>query len=309
MTFVIHFYRRAIAKISSIIRTYYNQVVFKLYHKNPSSSLFEVALYLGQLTKFVANHKRLPLRPHTLFNDFLFQLASGPELGSALRTFVTDKELGKSYIEQVLGAGATSPTLCVLRTREQVDTYRPHAFPIVIKPTHSFGRVCVVSSRGDYEKAKPQIKNWLGHDYFLESMERNYAKLERKIIVEQYIDEAFAMEGSVHCFCGEPKVITLIDRKTKERQSFDTNKTPLGVSLQYPLKEFEPKGWEFLTDLLKNSRRLSKEFSYIRIDFYTDGERVLFGELTNLPAGGMGKFFPADGEKTFSRVFFSSSQK
>jgi len=36
---------------------------------------------------------------------------------------------------------------------------------------------------------------------------------------------------------------------------------------------------------------------------------VLFGELTNLAAGGMGRFFPADGEKKFSEVFFTSWQK
>ncbi len=77
----------------------------------------------------------------------------------------------------------------------------------------------------------------------------------------------------------------------------------------YPLKEFEPKDWGFLNSLLKSSRILSGEFSYIRVDFYTDGERVLFGELTNLPAGGNGKFFPAGGEKKFSEVFFSSWQK
>jgi hypothetical protein len=79
--------------------------------------------------------------------------------------------------------------------------------------------------------------------------------------------------------------------------------------LQYPLKEFEPKDWSFLDSLLKCSRILSGEFRYIRIDFYTDGERILFGELTNLPAGGMGKFFPVGGEKKFSEVFFSSWQK
>jgi hypothetical protein len=179
----------------------------------------------------------------------------------------------------------------------------------VVKPTHSFGRIVLVFSESDYHKEKTRIKDWLHQDYFLESLERNYAQLEKKVIVEQYIDDTFAIEGSVHCLEGEPKIISLIDRKTKERQSFDTNKTPLGVSLQYPLKAFEPKDWSFLHSLSKSARILSAEFSYIRIDFYTDGERVLFGELTNLPAGGMGKFFPADGEKTFSKVFFNSSQK
>jgi len=270
--------------------------------------MFETVLHVGHLFKFFANHKRLPIRPNTLFNDFLFQL-SRSELGSPLRTLITDKEFGKIYIEKKLGAGTTPVTLCVLRTPEKVDTYLPATYPIVVKPTHSFGRIVLVFSESDYQKAKAQIKDWFNQDYFLESLERNYAKLEKKIIVEQYIDDTFAIEGSVHCLGGEPKIISLIDRKTKERQSFDINKSPLGVSLQYPLKEFEPRDWGFLSSLLKSSRILSAEFSYIRIDFYTDGERILFGELTNLPAGGGGKFFPARGEKKFSEVFFNSWQK
>ena len=309
MPFLIHFYRRSTGKIISIVRECFNRVAFKLYHMRAPSVMLETVMYLGNLFKFLATHKRLPIRPNTLFNDFLFQLSSSSELGSPLRTFITDKEFGKMYVEKKLGAGTTPATLCVLRTPEKVDTYLPSTYPIVVKPTHSFGRIVLVLSESDYHKAKTKIKDWLNQDYFLESLERNYAKLEKKIIVEQYIDDTFTIEGSVHCLSGEPKIITLIDRKTKERQSFDTNKTPLGVSLQYPLKEFEPKDWGFLDSLLKSSRILSGEFTYIRIDFYTDGERVLFGELTNLPAGGMGKFFPAGGEKKFSEVFFNSGQK
>lgn len=266
-------------------------------------------LYLANLFKFLEEHKRLPIRPDTLFNDFLFQLKVGSELGSPLRTFITDKEFGKIYVEKKLGAGTTPATLCVLRAPAEVETYLPAIYPVVIKPTHSSRRIVLVFSESDYHKAKTQIKDWLNEDYFLEDLERNYAKLEKKIIVEKYIDDTFAIEGSVHCMSGEPKIISLIDRKTKERQSFDANKSPLGVSLSYPLKEFEPKAWGFLNGLLKSSRILSGEFSYIRVDFYTDGERVLFGELTNLPAGANGKFFPADGERKFSEVFFNSGQK
>ena len=309
MSLMIHFYRRLTGKIASIVHECFKQLAIKLYHMRAPSLMFEPVLYLRHLFQFLAVYRRLPIRPNTLFNDFLFQLKASSELGSPLRTLITDKELAKLYVEKKLGAGTTSATLCVLRTPEEVETYLPTTYPVVIKPTHSCGRIVFVFSESDYRKAKTQIKDWLTQDYFLRDLERNYAKLERKIIVENYIDDTFAMEGSVHCLSGEPKIISLIDRKTKERQSFDTNKCALGVSLVYPLKEFEPKTWGFLNSLLKGSRILSGEFSYVRVDFYTDGERVLFGELTNLPAGGAGQFFPAGGEKKFSEVFFSPWQK
>src|SRR5262249_14290885 len=161
----------------------FHRVAFKLYHVRAPSLMFETVLYAGHLVKFLAIHKRLPIRPNTLFNDFLFQLSSSPELASPLRTFITDKEFVKLFIEKRLGAGTTPATLCVLRTPENVDAYLPATYPIVVKPTHSFGRIVLVFSESDYHKAKPRIKDWLHQDYFLESLERNYANLEKKIIV------------------------------------------------------------------------------------------------------------------------------
>jgi len=266
--------------------------------------MLNIVLYPTYLFQFIAAHHRLPIRPARLFNDFLFQVKSGAELEGSLRRRVTDKEYGKLYTEERLGPGTTTPTTHVVRTADEVERYRPPAFPCVIKPTNSSGRVIIARSEDEYIAALSKIKNWFHEDYFLSDLEKNYATLERKIIFEEYIDDSFSLEGSVHCLRGEPKLVSLIDRYTKARQTFGIDGTPLGVSLFYPLQEFEPASWEFLPSLLSQSRILSAEFTYIRVDFFTDTKRVLFGELTNLPAGGIGRFYPADGEKIFSEVFF-----
>lgn len=217
---------------------------------------------------------------------------------------MTDKEYCKVYTEERLGPGTTTPTIRVLHTTDEVERYRPPAFPCVIKPTNSSERMVIARSEDEYIAALPMMKNWFHEDYFWADLEKNYVALERKVIVEEYIDDSFSLEGSVHCLRGEPKIISLINRNTKARQSFDIAGTPLGVSLYYPLQEFEPASWDFLPDLLCQARILSAEFRYIRVDFYTDTKRVLFGELTNLPAGGIGRFYPPEGEKIFSEVFF-----
>src|SRR5262249_19188099 len=116
MRFLIHFYRRSTGKIISIVRECFHRVAFKLYHVRAPSLMFETVLYAEHFIKFLVIQKRLPIRPNTLFNDFLFQLSSSPELASPLRTFITDKEFGKLFIEKRLGAGTTPATLCVLRT-------------------------------------------------------------------------------------------------------------------------------------------------------------------------------------------------
>lgn len=293
-----------LVKCAARLYVRFRRVSLALYRRNIPPSILNLVLYPTYLFQFVTVHHRLPIRPDRLFNDFLFQVKSGAELESSLRRRVSDKEYCKQYIEEKLGAGTITPTICVLRTPDEVQRYRPPVFPCVIKPTNSSGKVVIAHSEKEYVEALPRIKRWLDEDYFLSDLEKNYVTLERKVIVEDYIDDSFSLEGSVHCLRGEPKLLSLIDRYTKARQSFDIDGTPLGVSLYYPLQEFQPVSWEFLQSLLSQSRILSAEFSYIRVDFFTDTKRVLFGELTNLPAGGIGRFYPADGEKIFSEVFF-----
>ncbi|MDF0675677.1 MAG: ATP-grasp fold amidoligase family protein [Nitrospira sp.] len=298
-----------LVKVAARLYGRLRRVSLALYRRHVSSSILNVVLYPTYLFQFVVVHHRLPMKPDRLFNDFLFQVKSGAELESPLRRRVSDKEYCKLYTEERIGAGTTTPTICVLRTADEVERYRPPAFPCVIKPTNSSGRVIIARSKTEYIEALPRIKNWFHEDYFVSDLEKNYATLERKVIIEEYIDDSFSLEGSVHCLRGEPKLVSLIDRYTKARQTFDIAGTPLGVSLYYPLKEFEPASWDFLPGLLSQSRILSAEFTYIRVDFFTDTKRVLFGELTNLPAGGIGRFYPADGEKIFSEVFFRPARR
>jgi hypothetical protein len=291
-------------KLYILLYKRFRRLSLALYRRHLPLPLLNVVLYPTYLFQFVAAHHRLPIRPSRLFNDFLFQVKSGCELESSLRRRVTDKEYCKRYIEEKLGVGTTPPTTCVLWTVDEVERYKPPVFPCVVKPTNSSGRVVTARSEAEYIAALPKIKNWLCEDYFVSDLEKNYVALERKVIVEEYIDDSFSLEGSVHCLKGMPKLVTLSDRYTKARQTFDLDRRPLGVSLHYPLQKFEPASWEFLPGLLRQSRILAADFAYIRVDFFTDTKRVLFGELTNLPAGGIGRFYPPDGEKIFSEVFF-----
>jgi TupA-like ATPgrasp len=254
----------------------------------------------------VERFRRLPNRPDQRFIDFLYRQKVAGDIAAPLRRQVTDKLLGKAYIETRLGPGHTVQTLAVLDTAAAIADYRPGPDPVAVKPTHSSGRKLRITSEAEWIAATPEITGWLEHDYFRISLEPNYHGLARRVIVEPWLDEVFTLEGSVHCRAGVPKVVSLIERYSKARQSYTTDRRPLGVSLGFPTTDFQIADWEFWDPLLADAARLAAEFSYIRVDFYTDGQRILFGELTNLPAGGLGTFHPEDGEKIFSEVFFSS---
>ena len=96
MPFLIQFYRRSTGKIASIVHKCFKRVAFKLYHMRAHSLMFETVLYLRHLFKFLATHKRLPIRPNTLFNDFLFQLYPALNLGALYEHSLPIKNSEKS---------------------------------------------------------------------------------------------------------------------------------------------------------------------------------------------------------------------
>lgn len=248
---------------------------------------------------------RAPGPPDRLFNDFLHAMKVGPELERPLRRTISDKVLAKQYIDSILGPGFTVPTLAVLDSAEAIAAWRPSVWPVAVKPAHSSGRFLRIGSDAEWLAAMDEMVGWLAHDYFRVSLERNYAGLARRVIVEPWLDEDLRLEGSVHCRGGVPKIVSIIERYTKDRQSYATDRRPLGVSLAFPTTAFDLSDWSFFDPLLQAAELLSRDLSYIRVDFYTDGKRLVFGELTNLPAGALGRFFPEDGEEVFSRVFFA----
>lgn len=291
--------------LSAALRSTLRRLAYRLWQLPPLRGL---ALQLIRAhTRLEAAHwlGRWPDRPEELFNDYLLRLKVSTELDTPLRRRITDKALSKEVIAERLGPGRAVPTLAVLDRPQAVADYRPPVYPVAVKPTHSTARLLRIGSEAEWIAAEPTLVGWLHHDYFRQSLERNYAGLAHRVIVEPWLDEALALEGSVHCRDGVPKVVSIVQRYTKARQSYLPDRSPLGVSLVFPLVEFQLESWEFFDPLMADAARLAQGFSYLRVDFYTDCHRIVFGELTTITAAGVTTFHPADGEEIFSRVFFA----
>lgn len=272
-----------------------------------SSPLFWWAMRWFHTNDFLVTHKRLPRNSRHDFNDFLFARKTGTTLREPLRKQVTDKEHGKAYIEARLGPGRTIGTVTVLRTAAEIERFTPDAFPVVVKPTHSSGKWIVATDSAAYRAAVPAMKRWLQHCYFRSTLELNYRGLERKVIVEHYLAPEFIYEGSIHFRDGQPRVISIIDRfsSDKRRASLDEHWQPLHVALGQPYRPMDPPALPYRDRLLQEAATLANPFDYIRIDFYGSATEFVFGELTNLPAGGLGRFDPPEGAARFNEAFFS----
>jgi hypothetical protein len=260
-----------------------------------------VQCWLDMLHSF----RRAPNRPDVLFNDYLYALKVGPRLETPLMRRLTDKAEVKTYIEERLGPGRTIPTLAVLGSAQAISDYVPPVFPVAVKPTAASGRLLRIGSVEEWAAARAQITSWLGIDYFALHLERHYAGLVQQVIVEPWLEAAFCLEGTVHCRNGVPKAVTVIDRISRARQIYTPEGRPLGVSFIYPLTDFDLDDWGFFQPLLRDCALLSAGLDYIRVDCYSDGKRLIYGELTCLPGGATGRFHPENGEEVFSAVFFA----
>ena len=253
---------------------------------------------------FLQRHRRLP-KNQLLWNDVWFRIKTSGEIENPLRVFVSDKEHVKDYVRQTIGDQYNVPTIAVLRSPGEVDSFE---FPArcAIKPTHASTVVCLRANGEPIDRER--IKSWFSLNYYYTGRERNYRSLERKVIVEPLIFDTTNVEDyKIFCWHGVPKFVMVdIDRRTNHmRKIYDTEWNEQDFSMTYPRASGVLPKPATLEEMLKVARALSAPFSFVRIDLYTNGSQVLVGEVTNCSANASAPFLPPSAEKSASAKMFS----
>jgi hypothetical protein len=267
--------------------------------------------HLVGLIWFVICHRRVPRKSPAanttripFFNDYLFNLKTGPDGLNPLRAFVSDKAWLKNYVAAKVGPSFNVPSLCVLYSFEEALA---HDFPerCCIKPTHMSGAVIFRLAGEPVDFGK--IRTWFQSNYYLRGREANYRHLKPKLIVEPLIFDSDHNEDlKFFCHRGKAKFVQVdIGRRTSHtRLYFDRNWSKLAFSILKPIsaEAFErPKNWE---QLLGVADALSQEFEFVRVDLYTNGSEILVGEITNWPENCNGPFIPKSAELQAAEILF-----
>lgn len=266
--------------------------------KVPFSPIFDRAC---ALTYFLSKHRRRPGR--FLFNDRLFWLKWELQLLDPLRQFVSDKALVKEFVGARLGNRHVTETLAILETEKEVRDFR---FPdeCVIKPTHASGAVVLCR---DGRVDRDLLVSWLNMSHYRKTREQNYAFLRQRIIVEKFAFDSRTVPEDYRVFCvdGVPRAIVVdYDHFADQtRVIYDTDWNIQPYSLLYPLgtPRSRPKN---LGHMLAAAAQLSKGFSLIRVDMYSNGADFMVGEITNCHGSGGQRFSPPEGEELFSELLF-----
>lgn len=217
---------------------------------------------------------------------------SSPQIGQ----FV-NKAVVKDYIRSKVGDQYVIPTLFrgpQLPPRSE----RIWGYPYVIKTNHGSGGNIFVREQPDWDEIEAKVDEFLAYDFFKVSGELYYGTFDREILVEPFISTSneLPLDYKIYTFGGEIEFIQVdTDREhAHKRVIFDTNWNRLPIKIGAWPDDSRPIARPHNLDtMLDIARKIGADFGYVRVDLYSIGDRVYFGELGFTPDSGLTKFYPS----------------
>lgn len=209
------------------------------------------------------------------------------------KTSIVDKILLHEYSKKILGKDICVPILKIYNSTEEIKLDElPEKF--VLKCNHGCGMniLCNNKSTLNLLFAKNKLDNWQKLNYGLRNFEYQYINIKRKIYAEKYLLDNIN-DYKIYCFNGDPKFIRvqkkLKDEGVKVNNYYNLNwtlneiETGLGNHfVRRPDMIFEkPKKLDLMIEYAK---KLSSEFTFVRVDFYEVDEEIFLGEMTFSPS-------------------------
>ena len=212
---------------------------------------------------------------------------------------MADKYAVRTYIGRVLGEKYLIPLLGVWQKAEDID-FKSLPDQFVLKCTHDSQSIVICHDKAklDKEEAVRRLGEALKIDYSVLGREWAYHGIKPCIVAEELLTDESGddlKDYKVFCFNGEPKFIQVdYDRfKGHKRRLYTTDWNLMETKITYPddADLIMPKPI-FLDELLKISKKLSKDIPFLRVDCYITEKQIYFGELTFYPGCGFEPITP-----------------
>lgn len=218
-----------------------------------------------------------------------------------LMTKLADKYKVRDWVKDRIGEQYLIPFLGVWENPNEIDfDSLPNCF--VLKANYSCGMNIIVKNKNNINKELiiSQLTKWMNLTYGYTWFETQYIQIPKRIIAEKYIEQLDGglIDYKIHCFNGEPQFVQIIGDRNGHtgRQAFmDIHWNKLNFSTgDYPLYEHDLERPVCFEEMIEVSRKLSKEFYYVRVDLYEIDGKVKFGELTFTPYAGLYNWNPPE---------------
>lgn len=212
----------------------------------------------------------------------------------------------KQYIREKLGDGYVAPLIDVWHSPSDVKIDRiPEKCAIKSNCSGDGGFCLLVHDREkiDTSVIEKQIKDiWFDRRYLhTNSFFSAYYPIEPCVMVEGLVSEVDTGvdEYKFLCFNGEPVYIYHSDDhfKNGERREcsvshFSIDWRNLGVRYGNHPNKTEARPPRFMKEMLDISKTLSRDFSFVRVDFFENDSRFYLSEMTFTQGAGLTPFVP-----------------
>lgn len=179
----------------------------------------------------------------------------------------------------------------------------------VLKCNHGSGFNCVVTNKKNinYNDLKNKFDNWMNTNYTYYSrgaIERQYENIPRRILCEEYLGDNLI---DIQCWCSEGKILFISYIKSPHgenyKQTFDENWNQLNFVTSLPILEENIEMPSYLPRIIEISKKVSKKFKFIRVDFYiTEKNELKISEFTFTPAAGCIKWVPENADVELGKL-------
>lgn len=214
-----------------------------------------------------------------------------------IHTICADKIAVRDYVEERIGEKYLIPLEKIFSNAHALNPDSiTDEHSVIIKCNHNSGAYTIVKNKDDINWKKEQLKyaNLLKQNYYYQGREWQYKNIEPKLFAEKLLTDdsgSIPNDYKIFCFDGKPKFIQVdIDREINHLRNFyDTEWNLMKVELIYGNGDAVEKPRQ-LEKMLELASKLGKDFVFSRVDFYTFGDEIYFGEITFHPEAGFGKF-------------------
>lgn len=225
-----------------------------------------------------------------------------------LHTICADKYAVRDYIIEKIGEKYLVPLHLKTKDPKEIIPENLPDTPFIVKTNHDSGGGVIVHDKSeiDWNAVRKDLKKRLKHNYYYNSKEWQYKNIEPCIIVEKLLLDKqgnIPFDYKIHCFNGKANMIQVdIDRNSNNhyRNWYNTKweREPYKwTSIKNEGKTTEPSDEEVdrpetLEEMLMLSEKLSKDFCFVRVDWYDLDGKLYFGELTFHHDGGNRPILP-----------------
>lgn len=207
-------------------------------------------------------------------------------------SYLADKYAVRDYVKRKGLGDILTPLIGVYDDVAAIDfSLFPERF--ALKANFGAGKniICTDKSQLDIEATRTRLALWL-LPYTYSYTEKHYNLIPQKIVCEEFIDDGtggFPIDYKFMCIKGKVFCVLVC----KGRKSGHADYLPYSAEWK-PIYEYCKKADHSielinrpanLQEMIQVAEKLSEDLDLVRIDLYSNGSRIWFGEVTLTPAG------------------------